>query len=61
MKQYIDMKSEWQKDDCLVCSNESRFEVVSNGSRIRFCGSLDCLDAIKLILLKTEKEDEDRN
>ena len=58
MKQYIREKSEWQKDDCLVCYNESKFEIVFKESIVRFCGDLECLARIMKIVEKVEKNED---
>ena len=51
---FIQVKSEWQKDNCInpECQNESKLELVSNHSHIRFCGLLDCLEVAKKLVDK---------
>jgi hypothetical protein len=46
---FIDIKSEWQKDNCINsnCKNDSRLELVCGNARIRFCGKLECLEVAK--------------
>ena len=48
---FIQIKSEWQKDNCInpKCGNESRLELVHGNAHIRFCGLLDCLEVAKVL------------
>jgi hypothetical protein len=48
---YIQIKSEYQKDNCInpKCGWDSKLELVYGNAHIRFCGLLDCLEVAKVL------------
>ena len=58
MEGFIQIKSEWQKDNCInsKCIEDSRLELVYGNASIRFCGKLDCLEFAKSLVIKKDEE-----